>query len=71
MSIPIFERLLKGISIIGSIVPERGRTSPRYSPSAAGRTKVIAESRRLDQVNEAMAEVLHRAKVPARLVFGF
>ena len=41
-----------------------------FALHAAGRTKVIAESRRLDQVNEAMAEVLS-SKVPARLVFEF
>ena len=70
MSIPIFETVLKGISIIGSIVGTRQDLAEVFALHAAGRTKVIAESRRLDQVNEAMAEVLS-SKVPARLVFAF
>ncbi len=70
MSIPIFETVLKGISIIGSIVGTRQDLAEVFALHAAGRTKVIAESRRLDQVNEAMAEVLS-SKVPARLVFEF
>ena len=35
---------------------------------AAGRTKVVRESRRLEQVNEAIDEV-EKAQVEARLVF--
>jgi alcohol dehydrogenase, propanol-preferring len=35
---------------------------------AAGRTKVIAESRELDDVNQCFAEVL-AGQVPARIVF--
>jgi propanol-preferring alcohol dehydrogenase len=70
MSIPIFDTVLKGISIIGSIVGTRQDLAEVFALHAAGRTQVISESRRLDQVNEAMAEVLS-SKVPARLVFEF
>jgi propanol-preferring alcohol dehydrogenase len=70
MNIPIFETVLKGISIIGSIVGTRQDLAEVFALHAAGRTTVIAESRRLDQVNEAMAEVLS-STVPARLVFEF
>jgi alcohol dehydrogenase, propanol-preferring len=41
-----------------------------FALHAAGKTKVISETRKIDDVNEAMAEVLS-GKVPARLVFEF
>ncbi len=41
-----------------------------FALHAAGRTRVIAETRSLDQVNEAVTEVLS-GKIPARLVFEF
>ena len=41
-----------------------------FALHAAGRTRVIAETRDLVDVNEAMAEVLS-GQVPARLVFEF
>ena len=46
MSIPIFETVLKGTSIIGSIVGTRQDLAEVFALHAAGRTKVIAESRR-------------------------
>ncbi|HEY8912545.1 alcohol dehydrogenase AdhP [Lacisediminihabitans sp.] len=70
MSIPIFETVLKGISIIGSIVGTRQDLAEVFALHAAGHTRVIAETRRLDDVNTAMAEVLS-SKVPARLVFEY
>ncbi|WP_394769657.1 alcohol dehydrogenase AdhP [Lacisediminihabitans sp.] len=70
MSIPIFETVLKGISIIGSIVGTRQDLAEVFALHAAGHTRVIAEARRLDDVNAAMAEVLS-SKVPARLVFEY
>jgi propanol-preferring alcohol dehydrogenase len=70
MSIPIFETVVKGISIIGSIVGTRQDLAEVFALHAAGHTKVIAQSRKLEQVNEAIAEVL-ASKVPARLVFEF
>jgi propanol-preferring alcohol dehydrogenase len=70
MSIPIFETVLKGISIIGSIVGTRQDLAEVFALHAAGKTVVIGERRRLDDVNEAMAEVLS-GKIPARLVFEF
>ncbi len=70
MSIPIFDTVVKGISIIGSIVGTRQDLAEVFALQAAGKTKVIAESRKIEDVNEAMAEVLS-GKVPARLVFEF
>ena len=70
MSIPIFETVLKGISIIGSMwVP--ARISPRSSPcTPRGSTRVIGEGRRIDDVNRSIEQVLS-GKIPARLVFEF
>lgn len=70
MSVSIFETVLKGISIIGSIVGTRQDLAEVFALHAAGHTKIIAETRKLDQVNEAMAEVLS-GKVLARLVFEY
>lgn len=70
MSISIFETVLKGISIIGSIVGTRQDLTEVFELHAAGRTRIIAEGRRLDQVNDAVAEVLS-GKVLARLVFEY
>jgi alcohol dehydrogenase, propanol-preferring len=68
--VPIFDTVLKGISIIGSIVGTRQDLREVFELHAAGRTTVIAENRRLEQVNEAFDEVL-AGDVPARLVFRF
>ena len=70
MNIPIFDTVIKGISIIGSIVGTRQDLAEVFALHAAGKTKVIAETRKIDDVNEAIAEVLS-GKVPARLVFEF
>lgn len=70
MKISIFETVLKGISIIGSIVGTRQDLAEVFALHAAGRTRIIAEGRRLEQVNESIEEVLS-GKVLARLVFEY
>lgn len=70
MHISIFETVLKGLSIIGSIVGTRQDLTEVFALHAAGRTRIIAEGRRLEQVNEAIDEVLS-GKVLARLVFEY
>jgi propanol-preferring alcohol dehydrogenase len=70
MSLPIFPTVLKGISVIGSIVGTRQDLAEVFTLHANGRTKVVAESRKLDQVNDAIDEVLSGG-TPARLVFEF
>ncbi|PSL37156.1 propanol-preferring alcohol dehydrogenase [Labedella gwakjiensis] len=70
MSVSIFETVLKGISIIGSIVGTRQDLAEVFELHASGRTTVIAETRSLDQVNEAIDEVL-AGKALARLVFEY
>ncbi|GAA1430511.1 alcohol dehydrogenase AdhP [Microlunatus lacustris] len=70
MSIPIFETVIKGLSILGSIVGTRQDLAEVFALHAAGRTRVIAEPRQLEDVNDAIAEVL-AGQVPARLVFEY
>ncbi|MBK4349048.1 alcohol dehydrogenase AdhP [Lacisediminihabitans changchengi] len=70
MEIPIFETVIKGISIIGSIVGTRQDLAEVFALHAAGRTRVVEQARALDDVNASMAEVLSGA-IPARLVFDF
>jgi len=70
MQVPIFDLVLTGKSVIGSIVGTRNDLADVFALHAAGRTKVIAVDRKLDEVNEAMADVLS-GHVPARVVFHF
>ena len=70
MSIPIFDTVLKGIEIIGSIVGTRQDLAEVFELHAMGRTRVIAEGRKLEQVNESIAELL-AGSIAARLVFEF
>jgi propanol-preferring alcohol dehydrogenase len=60
--------VLPGISVIGSLVGTRNDLADCFDLHAAGRTRVIAESRSLDDVNQCFDEVL-AGDVPARIVF--
>jgi propanol-preferring alcohol dehydrogenase len=68
MRLPIFETVLKGISVIGSIVGTRADLAEVFRLHAAGRTRVIYQTRALADVNACFEEVL-AGRVPARLVF--
>ncbi|GAA2696345.1 MULTISPECIES: zinc-dependent alcohol dehydrogenase [Actinosynnema] len=67
LPVPVFDLVLKGIKVIGSIVGTRADLAEVFELHAAGRTEVIAKGTTLDQVNEAFEDVL-AGKVPARLV---
>lgn len=67
-TLPVFDTVLNGQSVIGSIVGTREDLAEVFRLHALGRTTVIAQSRQLDDVEEAMEDVLKGA-VPARLVF--
>jgi propanol-preferring alcohol dehydrogenase len=67
MELPIFETVLNGITVVGSIVGTRVDLREVFELHAAGLTTVIRETRPLAEVNEAMADVLAGA-VPARVV---
>lgn len=70
MALPIFPTVLKGISVIGSIVGTREDLTEVFALHALGRTTVIAETRKLDDVNASIDDVL-AGRAPARLVFEF
>jgi alcohol dehydrogenase, propanol-preferring len=70
ITISIFDTVLSGKQIIGSIVGTRNDLTDVFALHAAGRTKVIAEPRHLEDVNACFDEVLE-GHVPARLVFTF
>ncbi|QNP75523.1 zinc-dependent alcohol dehydrogenase [Streptomyces roseirectus] len=70
ISVPVFETVLGGISVLGSIVGTRQDLTEVFALHAAGRTRIIAEPRRLEQVNESFDEVLG-GRAEARLVFEF
>jgi len=67
LDVPIFDTVLKGISIIGSIVGTRQDLVDVFALHAAGRTRVVAEERTLDEVNDAFEDIL-AGRTPARLV---
>jgi alcohol dehydrogenase, propanol-preferring len=68
VEIPIFETVLKGITVVGSIVGTRVDLAETYELHARGLTRVVRETRRLDDVNEAIGQV-ERAEIDARIVF--
>ncbi|MGN6131440.1 MAG: zinc-binding dehydrogenase, partial [Nocardioidaceae bacterium] len=68
LELPVFETVLKGISVVGSLVGTRNDLAEAFALHAQGRTRVVAEPRRLEEVNDCFEEVL-AGKVPARLVF--
>ncbi|MGW1447485.1 zinc-dependent alcohol dehydrogenase [Micromonospora sp. NPDC002411] len=67
ISLPVFETVLKGITVIGSIVGTRADLAEVFRLHAAGRTRVAYEIRKLDDINTAVEDVL-AGRVAARLV---
>ncbi|MFE4667954.1 zinc-dependent alcohol dehydrogenase [Streptomyces sp. NPDC056716] len=68
IQIPIFDTVLNGTSVIGSIVGTRQDLAEVFRLHADGRTRVISEIRSLDSVNQSIDDVL-RGLVRARIVF--
>jgi alcohol dehydrogenase, propanol-preferring len=68
ITLPIFETVLNGITIVGSIVGTRTDLREVFELHAAGKTTVIREVRPLDTVNESIADV-EAGRVTARIVF--
>jgi alcohol dehydrogenase, propanol-preferring len=69
MKLPIFETVLGGIKIVGSIVGTRADLREVFDLHLAGRTKVTSECLPISQVNEAIADV-EAGKVEARVVLA-
>lgn len=70
MSLPIFQTVLQGITVKGSIVGTRVDLAEVFELHRLGHTRVIRATRRLDSVNEDFAAV-EAGDVAARLVFAF
>jgi propanol-preferring alcohol dehydrogenase len=68
VQLPIFETVLNGITVIGSIVGTRADLAEVFRLHAQGRTRVVRETRRLDEVNDCFEQV-EKGQVKARLVF--
>src|SRR6187200_1327905 len=68
VELPIFETVLNGITLVGSIVGTRADLREVFELHAAGRTRVIRETRALADVNQALADV-EAGTVAARIVF--
>jgi propanol-preferring alcohol dehydrogenase len=68
MKLPIFETVLNGITVVGSIVGTRTDLREVFELHAAGLTTVTREMRPLAEVNEAIADV-EAGHVTARVVF--
>jgi propanol-preferring alcohol dehydrogenase len=69
VTLPIFETVLNGITIVGSIVGTRTDLREVFELHAAGKTHVTREVRPLASVNEAIADV-EAGRVTARIVFA-
>jgi alcohol dehydrogenase, propanol-preferring len=68
--LPIFETVLNGIHIVGSIVGTRVDLQEVFELHAMGKTKVMLEKREIESVNEDF-EAVEKGEVSARLVFDF
>jgi propanol-preferring alcohol dehydrogenase len=67
LQIPVFDTVLNGTSVIGSIVGTRADLATVFALHRAGRTRVVSETRPLEGVNDAIDELLH-GKARARIV---
>lgn len=68
LHVPIFDAVLGGKSVVGSIVGTRQDLREVMALHAAGRTEVIAQTRALETIASSMEDVL-AGSVPARIVF--
>ncbi|SEQ38888.1 zinc-dependent alcohol dehydrogenase [Streptomyces radiopugnans] len=68
LRVPVFDTVLNGTSVIGSIVGTRQDLAEVFALHAAGRTKAIYETRPLEAVNDCIQEILG-GHVRARVVF--
>lgn len=68
LELPVFDTVLNGTSVVGSIVGTREDLAEVFRLHALGRTTVIRESRSLAEVNTCFEEIFS-GRVAARLVF--
>ncbi|ROQ59210.1 propanol-preferring alcohol dehydrogenase [Streptomyces sp. 840.1] len=68
LELPVFDTVLNGTKVIGSIVGTRQDLAEVFQLHRLGRTRVVRESRDLADINSAIGEVLE-GRVLGRLVF--
>ncbi|WP_392675442.1 alcohol dehydrogenase AdhP [Streptomyces sp. LN785] len=68
LELPVFDMVLNGTKVIGSIVGTREDLAEVFRLHGLGRTRVVRETRGLEEINSAIEEVL-KGEVPGRLVF--
>lgn len=68
LEIPVFDTVLNGTKIVGSIVGTRQDLAEVFRLHRLGRTRVVRESRDLADINASIDEVL-KGEVAGRLVF--
>jgi alcohol dehydrogenase, propanol-preferring len=68
MHLPIFETVVRGITVVGSLVGTRVDLAETFDLHADGRTSIVRETAPLESVNESMQRVL-AGGVDARIVF--
>ena len=65
MQLPSFETVRNGITIVGSIVGTHHDVEDAFKLHSLGRTRVLYETRKLEEVNAAFEDVEHeRTKAP-------
>lgn len=67
MEVPIFDTVLNGVKIIGSIVGTRKDLQETLQFAAEGKVKAIIETRHLDEINEIFSE-MEEGKINGRVV---
>ena len=69
MRVPIFETVLGGLTIKGSIVGTHHDLEEVFDLHRRGRTRVLRSECALDDVNEAVEQVLDGSAPEPRMVF--
>ena len=69
VTLPIFETVLNGITIVGSIVGTRTELREVFELHAAGRTQVTREVRPLEPRSTSRSTDVEAGRVAARIVF--
>jgi len=69
MTLPIFETVLGGLSVVGSIVGTHQDAVDVFDLHRRGKTRVERQDTGLDDVNEAIEAVLDGSAGAARTVF--
>ncbi|MFD6426965.1 zinc-dependent alcohol dehydrogenase, partial [Streptomyces sp. NPDC060198] len=58
LALPVFDTVLNGITVVGSIVGTREDLAEVFRLHGLGRTRVVRETRKLDDINSSIDEVL-------------